>query len=178
MSHQADPELRPKLPVYLHVNGEQNSSNSLWLLTAIACEPWNAIRACFQLVESSKEADAFVDWSDRTWVRMQGACVDGQKPTVYLQRSPIGIQTVGDWKRAIEGWMPHELGHLLGFADHVRESTDISKGYRSPFVEAGVEHPGTLSGYHGVMSYLCNRFEWFKADDQAALAEFESKEGW
>lgn len=173
------PSRKPTIPIMLYVHTPVQSANDyLWLMTAIACEPWNAIQPCFQFVDVTHEADAVVRWGEpgsRTWVDVQAA-----KPTIYIQPAPSGIMTLQQWRDAIEGWMPHELGHLLGFADHVRANTDLT-GYHNPFVEESLVNQNLhkpLSGYHGIMSYLCNRSEWFGPDDRAALNGFDVKPGW
>lgn len=54
-------------------------------------------------------------------------------------------------------WMTHELGHTLGFADHIPAEQDPT-GYINP----GRCPP---DGYEGIMSYCIPRSTWFGLDD-------------
>lgn len=112
---------------------------TLWLDTALACEQWNAIRPCFQIVnEQGKSAppdshfDALVQWADKTWVDMIS--------------TPRILYVDSLWTEYTRRyWLIHELGHLIGFADHVRPGQDLT-GYIN-----AAYHDGS---YNGIMSYV------------------------
>ena len=55
-------------------------------------------------------------------------------------------------------WITHELGHALGFADHVHSSTSLT----------GYINPGTQNGYDGIMNYASD-VETISYDDLLML---------
>lgn len=142
----------PRLPLWIHTEGPSMPENKLWLKTAIACEPWNAIRPTFQLVESAEVADAFIVWGDTTWASMAS---HGERPVLHVEYGDGP-----DWSHFTDYWLPHELGHLLGLRDWIRPDTD-PQGYINPGIAS--------DEYVGVMSYGASREQWFGDHDRKML---------
>ena len=115
---------------------------------AIAC--WNALRpGTFELVPALDGLEAqvaIVRTSTRTFVDFSTAW-------------PLAVVYCG---ADLGPWLPHELGHALGLADHVLPGMDTS-GYVRP-VEAS-------EAYRGVMSYQASREQWFGEDDVRMMRE-------
>lgn len=117
-----------------------------WLAgeVARAMDLWNRLRpGTFAWAEG--HADVLVaETTGRTWVDFASAW-----PNVTVHCGPdLGF------------WMPHELGHALGLADHILPGMDAT-GYVRP-VEAS-------AAYRGVMSYQATRDDWFGPDDVALM---------
>lgn len=115
---------------------------------AIAC--WNALRpGTFELVPALDgfEAEvAVVSTVTRTFVDFTTAW-------------PLAVVYCG---ADLDFWLPHELGHALGLADHVLPGMNTT-GYVRP-VEAS-------EAYRGVMSYQASREQWFGPDDVRMMRE-------
>ena len=109
---------------------------------AIAC--WNRLRpGTFEMSygPDARGADvAIVPTSTRTFVDFSTAW-------------PLAVVYCG---HDLDFWLPHELGHALGLADHVPPGMDTS-GYVRP-AEAS-------EAYRGVMSYQASLEQWFGDDD-------------
>lgn len=148
--HLARPNLKIDLPVTVWVDP---NDKLLWLETAIACEPWNDMRPCFNIV--SERSGAFVEiiWGTSTWVDMPRE--DRMHSIVHVDRT---------WnQQLIRFWLPHELGHTINLADHVYPGTDISK-----YTNAAYCKYNDPNDYHGIMSY-CYILDGFKEDDRQMM---------
>lgn len=115
---------------------------------AIAC--WNRLRpGTFEMSygpDASGADVAIVPTSTRTFVDFSTAW---PRVAVYCGHD-------------LDFWLPHELGHALGLADHVLPGMDTS-GYIRP-VEAS-------EAYRGVMSYQASHEQWFGDDDVRMMRE-------
>lgn len=110
-------------------------SSELYNLFNKAMEPWNRWRHMFEWTIDSCNAAEIIP-SGSTWVDMD---------KMILRWAP----------ETDSYWAIHELGHLLGLADHVYDGINKSK-YRNP---------GGCDGYKGVMSYCWPKETWFGQDD-------------
>jgi hypothetical protein len=128
-----------------------------------AAAPWNWLAGweLFRGAHDRRSADVVFrkSKSSDTWTEC---------PPAYTEPFHLCIVWVAD--PSIE-MIRHELGHTLGFADHIR-ATDYAEGrHIGAKVCDSSEHP-EYSGYHGVMSY-CDWMDdfrgWFGPKDRAML---------
>lgn len=144
MNHIARPSAA-KLPRTYYTG---NLSGELQETVDRAAAEWNAIYPCFKKV-LTPEADVTFVTDVRTWVEM---------PSSTNPRSVVHVGLDVD----LRYWMAHELGHTLGFADHLPD------GYPTD----GYINPGTsVENYEGVMSYGVGRQQWFGLHDKQMLAK-------
>lgn len=167
-----EPTARPaKLPVTIYAPRTPDQPIDLWYETAIACEPWNALAPVFNLTDK-RDAQVWgvVMFGDETWVRWKRPNYSSV-PIVYVQRKlMIGSReaTQAEYLNYVRYWLPHELGHLIGLADHINPNTPTS-GYQNPTIADAADH------YNGVMSYRTPRWEWFGDDDRDMLQRWWGK---
>ncbi len=100
-------------------------------------------------VETVGPATVTIRPSTQTWVDMP--C--GKATSIVYAGTDVDLSY----------WMAHELGHTLGFADHIQAEQD-STGYINP---------GTCPdyGYGGIMSYCSDSSKWFGLDDYQTMNE-------
>ena len=123
------------------------SALDLCALVKSSIDKWNSLRpGLFEMSDDPNSPVVVMLTDGRTWVSMP---VSDNKATLY-----IGPDV------DIEYWMPHELGHALGLADHVYPNQDLT-GYVNPKF--------TTDGYRGVMAYGVPPVEWFGSADSAML---------
>lgn len=110
--------------------------------------PWNELAGWRLFVISCDRPDITfvpdaVTWTQATYL----------KPFTYCR-----IHYASPLVRSIQ----HEIGHCLGFADHV----ETGNGHGGRWV-----NPGSCAGYRGVMSYCdWDGRHWFGEDDHAMLS--------
>jgi len=116
---------------------------------------WNDAARARLFVRGCAGAQVVTKSSDVTWVDASG--------------SPCIIYVGEPWNLRVA---THELGHCLGFADHVQADTYdcCAKRYIAPRVCDDPSHPA-YSPYRGVMSYCdwSGEWNWFGSDDQKML---------
>jgi len=103
-----------------------------------ATRSWNFVRPCFEtngVIEINAPHNVLLDANGRTWVNM----IDPTGPKLYIGNEP---------EFYIKWNLKHELGHMLGFGDHIYKSTD-STYYINPKICYGNES----DVYRGIMSY-------------------------
>lgn len=131
---------------------------ALFRVTWNATEKWNSLaeRWLFWVIDDPVYADVVVRRGDVTYV----SCSPFM--TVAYERCYVSVL------EGQEAWLPHELGHVLGFADSVYAGWYGAPGYVNPSVCDDEAHPA-YSGYAGVMSYCAPLELWFGDDDRAML---------
>ncbi|MGH2691763.1 MAG: hypothetical protein ACRDHM_04600 [Actinomycetota bacterium] len=139
------------------------SQAALGVDVGASIEPWNWLAGwrLFRRVGSRRAADvAFIpSTTPDTWTQCS--------PT-YLEPFHLCIVWVAD--PSVE-MSRHELGHTLGFADHIQAERYAEGRHISAKVCDASEHP-EYSAYHGVMSY-CDWTDdfrgWFGPKDTRML---------
>jgi len=139
------------------------SKRSLGVDVGGSIAPWNWLAGwrLFRQARNRRSADVVfrLSKSPQTWTEC---------PPTYMEPFHLCIVWVAD--PAIE-MTRHELGHTLGFADHI-PADDYAEGIHvSPRVCDASGHP-EFSAYHGVMSYCDWRDGyrgWFGPKDRAML---------
>lgn len=134
---------------------------SLGIDLGAVIRPWNRLAGwnLFRVVGVAKRADVLFRPSNSTWVRC------GPSYTEAYQRCVIWSATSS--KKILR----HELGHALGFADHVQAAVYARGGHVNPKV---CDDPAdsSYSRYSGVMSY-CSwnsvHQAWFGRGDERML---------
>ena len=126
-------------------------------------EPWNWLAGWQLFRQAGKRRSADVVFrrskSPQTWTEC---------PPSYMEPFHLCIVWVAD--TSIE-MTRHELGHTLGFADHIPAADHAEGMHMSARVCDASDHP-KFSAYHGVMSYCDwrNGFRgWFGPKDRAML---------
>ena len=138
--HQAC-RYKPQLPLSIRNEVPGAAGAAVWS----AIEEWNSFRPG-TFAPTSGPATVVVKTGARTWVDMP--C--GKTTSTFY--------VAGDVNTAY--WAAHELGHTLGFADHI-PMTSSAAGYINP----GRCGPGSGSSYAGIMSYCTPRSGWWSAMD-------------
>lgn len=146
MSHLAI-QNKLKLPIYLRIDPIIPDDIKNAIKSAIS--EWNNIRPCF-LIDESETSTYNVQSSAMTWVNMY-----------------TGILHIGkEGSQFINYWIKHELGHLLMFGDHIRETTNPT-GYINPKV---CTWPN--DDYKGIMSYCYYNNIITEQDKEMVLREY------
>lgn len=118
--------------------------------TEAAIAKWNAIRpGTFELAPwHAPAAVDVVPSMTRTWVS-------------FVEPWPRAVVLCGP---DLADWLPHEMGHALGLADHVPPEM-VEPGHVNPVI-ADDSNP-----YWGVMRYWTRLDQWFGPDDVAMMRE-------
>lgn len=159
--HQFEPGVsgfaKAQLPNRQSITVCNESAYALDLPAIIA--PWNRI-AGWQLFAIACPGDITFVTSGSTWVQPY--------PTY---REPYTSCTIYvSFSYATTYWMRHEIGHCLGFADHIYASLLSNPNYINPRVCDDPAHP-LFSSYRGVMSYCASFLWWFYRDDCRMLQD-------
>lgn len=124
-------------------------------------EPWNRLAGweLFDVVRSPTRADVLFRPSAETWVQCDPSY--GEAYTRCVVWSATSSTTTHR----------HEIGHALGFADHVEAGVYGEGGHVNPAVCDDAAHPA-YSGYVGVVSYCdwTSGHAWFGPEDRRMLA--------
>ena len=155
---------------WLKATGQSSSSIRIWSQKGLgvdvgaSIEPWNWLAGwrLFRRVGSRERADVVFlpSPTSESWTEC---------PPSYVDPFHLCIVWISD--PSVE-MSRHELGHTLGFADHIPQGEYALGRHMNARVCDASQHP-EFSGYHGVMSY-CDWMEgyrgWFGAKDQRMLA--------
>lgn len=150
-------------------NGQtlQVYSEVVGLKTADVIAPWNNLATnagrttpLFKTTTNSLSADIKFVNDASTWVQVYPCSDYNCNYTLCVVHSNTTSTHT----------MRHEIGHCLGFGDHITASTNPAS-YINPKICDDPNNPN-YSSYHGVMSYCDWNYEllrWFKNDDRQML---------
>jgi len=155
MCHLAiNPENKPKLPIAISVHPALLSNKAPIIRELeVAMKSWNLVRPCFTIVPLA-EYNVMPAIEGRTWVNM----IHHTGPKLYIGNEP---------EFYVKWHLKHELGHMLGFGDHIYKSTD-STYYINPKICYGNES----DVYRGIMSYCWMNNIITDADREMLIREY------